>query len=54
MMKLTIDDPRLTAYAFGELNPKETKEVAKLVAADPELRAAVDELIAIESIFKTG
>lgn len=53
-MKLTIDDPRLTAYAFGELNPKETKEVAKLVAADPELRAAVDELIAIESIFQTG
>ncbi|PQJ27165.1 VWA domain-containing protein [Rubritalea profundi] len=54
MMKLTIDDPRLTAYAFGELNPKETKEVAKLVTADPELRAAVNELIAIESVFQTG
>jgi len=54
MMKLTIDDPQLTAYAFGELNAKETKEVAKLVAVDPELRAAVNELVAIETIFQTG
>jgi hypothetical protein len=54
MMKLTIDDPQLTAYAFGELNAKETKEVAKLVAIDPELRAAVNELVVIETIFQTG
>ncbi|MEO1856290.1 MAG: von Willebrand factor type A domain-containing protein [Rubritalea sp.] len=52
MIKLTIDDPRLTAYAFGELNPKEIKEVAKQVASDPLLKAAVDELVAIETIFQ--
>lgn len=37
-------DPRITAYAFGELEGDELKLIEEAVAADPALQAAVAEL----------
>ena len=37
-------DPRLTAYALGELEGEELARVAAAVGADPALQAAVDEV----------
>ena len=39
---ITVDDPRLTAYALGELEGDEAAAVAAAVAADPTLAAEVD------------
>ncbi|MFM2199344.1 MAG: hypothetical protein RLZZ505_2776 [Verrucomicrobiota bacterium] len=39
-MKLHQEDPRLTAYALGELPPEEAIAVERAIAADPSLRAA--------------
>ncbi len=38
------DDPRITAYALGELDEPEAGQVARAVAADPVLQAAVQEI----------
>src|SRR4051812_11269202 len=38
------DDPRLTAYAFGELEGEELAAMKAAVAADPRLAARVAEL----------
>jgi hypothetical protein len=42
-MKLHQEDPRLTAYALGELPPEEALAVEHAIAADPALRAAFAE-----------
>ncbi len=42
--KIFSDDPRLTAYALGELADDERAQVAAAVAADPALQAAVEEI----------
>jgi hypothetical protein len=42
-MKLHQEDPRLTAYALGELPPEESAAVEHAITADPELRAAYQE-----------
>ena len=42
-MKLHQEDPRLTAYALGELPPEEAAAVAHAIAVDPALRAAFAE-----------
>ncbi len=42
-MKLHKEDPKLTAYALGELPPGEAVEVERAIAADPALRAAFAE-----------
>ncbi len=39
---LSPEDPRLTAYALGELEEPERTAVEAAIAADPALRAAVD------------
>ncbi|MCF3652528.1 vWA domain-containing protein [Synoicihabitans lomoniglobus] len=41
---LTPDDPRLTAFALGELDGAEAMAIAAAVAADPLLTAAVEEI----------
>ena len=41
------DDPRLTAYALGELPPDEAAVVAAAVQRDPALQAAVAEIRAL-------
>ena len=38
------DDPRLTAFALGELEPGEAEEIARAVEADPELRRLVEDI----------
>jgi Ca-activated chloride channel homolog len=38
------DDPRLTAYALGELEGEEAAQVAAAIAVDPALRAIVDDV----------
>ena len=38
------DDPRLTAYALGELEPSETAEVERLIAENEDARKLVDEI----------
>ena len=42
--ELSPDDPRITAYAFGELEGDERASMEAAVARDPALRAAVAEL----------
>ena len=42
--RLSPDDPKLTAYALGELDPVEQAAVEAAVRADPALQAAVAEL----------
>ena len=42
--KIFPADPRITAYAFGELEGDELARVETAVQADPELEAAVEEL----------
>ena len=44
-MKLTKDNPILTAYALGELDPVEAAEVAAAIGADESLRAEVDAIV---------
>ena len=42
-MKFNPDDPRLTAYALGELDETERQEVEALLKESPEARRAVEE-----------
>jgi Ca-activated chloride channel family protein len=41
---LSPDDPRLTAYALGEMEAAERREFEQLLAADPAAQAAVEEI----------
>ncbi|HET7626535.1 MAG TPA: von Willebrand factor type A domain-containing protein [Verrucomicrobiae bacterium] len=43
-MKLNPDDPRLTAYALGELNADERAEIETALRENPECRRAVEEI----------
>ncbi len=43
-MKFDPEDPRITAYVLGELAPEEAALVEKAAAADPAVRAAIDEM----------
>jgi len=47
------DDPRLTAYVLGELEPADTAEVERLLAASAEARAAVEEIRGITEELTT-
>lgn len=46
---IDIDDPRLTAYALGELDESEKKEVERLLASQPEAQKTVEEIRAMAS-----
>ena len=41
-MKMNLDDPRLTAYALGELDPDERAHIASQLALSPELQVVPD------------
>ena len=43
-MNISTDDPKLTAYALGELGEGEHREIERQLARSPELRAAVEEI----------
>lgn len=45
--KITPDDPRLTAFALGELPPGEHAAIAAAIAADPALAAEVETIRAL-------
>jgi len=51
-MKLLPDDPRLSSWLMGELRPDEAAAVKQAVAADPSLRAAVQELEEVLHLLK--
>jgi Ca-activated chloride channel family protein len=53
MKTLHPDDPRLTAYALGELSSAETAEIGRLVSEDPELQQFVDETRALARSLET-
>ncbi len=40
---MNIDDPKLTAYALGELTGEDHKSIEAEIGADPQLRAFVEE-----------
>ena len=43
-MKINLDDPKLTAYALGELSGAERIELEKAIAESPEAQTYVDDL----------
>jgi Ca-activated chloride channel family protein len=43
-MSIVPDDPRLTAYALGELDDADRPEIEALLARDPEARAFLEEV----------
>ncbi len=43
-MNFSPDDPKITAYALGELPANEAKEIELALKSSPELRAAVDDI----------
>ena len=42
-----MDDPRLTAWVIGELDPNEAAEIAAAVEASPELQKEVEQIRAV-------
>lgn len=53
-MAIDIDDPRLTAYALGELEGAERADVEKVVASSAEARAVVEEIRATAEVLSAG
>jgi hypothetical protein len=51
-MKISHDDPRLSAYLLGELPAAEAAAVEHAVAADPALRLSLDELRKVASLLE--
>ncbi|MBT8044097.1 MAG: hypothetical protein KJO79_04020, partial [Verrucomicrobiae bacterium] len=43
-MKIDLNDPRITAFALGELKGQDAIEIARAVRNDSRVRAAVDEV----------
>jgi len=52
-MNLTPDDPKLTAYALGELDATERAAVEAALARSPECRCAVEEIRALAGELTT-
>ncbi|MEQ2010039.1 MAG: zf-HC2 domain-containing protein, partial [Limisphaerales bacterium] len=52
-MNLTPDDPKLTAYALGELDATERAAVEAALAHSPECRRAVEEIRALAGELTT-
>ena len=44
MPQINLDDPKLTAYALGELEPTEAAELEQLLKDDAAARACVEEV----------
>ncbi len=51
-MKFSPDDPKLTAYALGELPENERKEIERELQTSPELRAALDDIRQTTDLLK--
>ncbi|HTI52018.1 MAG TPA: von Willebrand factor type A domain-containing protein, partial [Planctomycetaceae bacterium] len=48
---IPLDDPRLTAYALGELSPAESAAIDQLVAGSPSHRVAVEEIRSLAGLL---
>ncbi|HEX7260479.1 MAG TPA: hypothetical protein VF258_01575 [Luteolibacter sp.] len=53
-MKLTPEDPGLTAYILGELGPEDAAAVETAVAADPTLQAEIHRIREIQQNLTSG
>lgn len=51
-MKLTPDDPRLSAYLLGELPPAEAAAIERAIAADPALKLSFGDLKKVASFLE--
>ena len=51
---MTPDDPRLTAYALGELSPSERPEIEAALRDSAECRAAVSEIRQVAESLQVG
>ena len=51
-MKISSDDPRLSAYLLGELPAAEASAVEHAVAADPALKLSLDDLRRVASLLE--
>lgn len=51
-MKISSDDPRLSAFLLGELPAAEASAVEHAVAADPALRLSLEELRKVASLLE--
>src|SRR5437762_13121503 len=51
-MKINLDDPKLTAFALGELDEPERSTVAREIAESPEAQRVVDETRELASALK--
>lgn len=51
-MKFQADDPRLSAYLFGELSPEEARRLEHAAAADPALGLSLRELASTHELFE--
>src|SRR5438067_215358 len=49
--QLLPDDPRLTAYALGELDPTEQTTVERLLAESPASQAALGEIRGVAALL---
>jgi len=49
---MNVDDPRLTAYALGELSEDERAEIEKLIEGSPEARHFVNETQDLATMLK--
>ena len=54
-MKFSVNDPKITAYALGEIDdPKERQEIEAAVAASPELQQAVASIRKMGDLLSDG
>jgi Ca-activated chloride channel family protein len=54
-MKFSITDPKITAYALGEINdPQERKEIEEAIATSEELQQAVEDIRAMGTLLTKG
>lgn len=51
-MNLPPEDPRLEAYVRGELSPEGATEVGQAAAADPAVKARIDEIRSFERLLQ--
>ena len=51
-MKINLDDPKLTAFALGELDEPERSTVAREIAESPEAQRVVDETRELAGMLK--
>ncbi len=49
----TFDDPRLTAYALGELDGADAVEIEALMAANPDVQQFVDDVRSAASALES-